>query len=73
VGKVASQINEHRLFVLFIFALLRLLRRLKVELWNASEITIWIGILLVAVGVFTLKIEIADLDKNKCSEDEASR
>jgi hypothetical protein len=67
----------HRLIyigVLFfgIFALLQLLRLLKVELRNASEVIIWTGILLLLVGVFTLKIGIADSDKNKCSEDEAS-
>jgi hypothetical protein len=50
----------------FIFALLQLLRLLKVELRNASEIMIWIGILLLLVGVFTLRIEIADSDENKC-------
>jgi hypothetical protein len=55
-----------------IHALLQVLRLSKVELWITSEITIWIGILLLLVGMFTLKIEIADSDKNKCGEDEGS-
>jgi len=47
----------------FIFALLQLLRLLKVELWNAGEIIVWIGISLAVVGLFTLKLEVTNSDK----------
>ena len=47
----------------FVFALLESLRFLKVELWNAGEIAAWIGLSLVVIGLFTLKFEVADSDK----------
>jgi hypothetical protein len=58
------------IFFFGIFALLQLLRLLQVELWIASQIIAWIGILLAAFGLFTLKLDMADSDKSKCSKDE---